>query len=54
MNYVEKKVKYLGLCIEKDQEYQIEEDDLQMMLKQKLDGTLHQYFAQQLDWHEKN
>lgn len=41
-------IKYLGLCIEKDDEQIIDEDDLIMIRKQMMEGTIHKYYAQEL------
>lgn len=48
----ERQIKYLGLVIEKDEEYQILEDDLRMMRYQKENGCISRFFAKELDRYE--
>ena len=49
---IERQIKYLGLVIEKDEEYQIQEDDLQMMRYQKQNGCISRFSAKELDQFE--
>ena len=49
---VERQIKYLGLVIEKDEEYQIQEDDLQIMRYQKQNGCISRFSAKELERYE--
>lgn len=49
---VERQIKYLGLVIEKDEEYQIQEDDLQVMRYQKQNGCISRFSAKELEQYE--
>ena len=45
----ERQIKYLGLVIEKDEEYVLQEDDLEMMYHELNDGTISRFFAKELE-----
>ena len=49
---VERQIKYLGLVIEKDEEYLIQEDDLQIMRIQKQNGCISRFSAKELERYE--
>lgn len=49
---VERQIKYLGLVIEKDEEYLIQEDDLQIMRFQKQNGCISRFSAKELERYE--
>ena len=49
---VERQIKYLGLVIEKDEEYLIQEDDLEMMRFQKQNGCISRFSAKELERYE--
>ena len=46
---VERQIKYLGLVIEKDEEYLIQDDDLQIMRIQKQNGCISRFSAKELE-----
>lgn len=48
----ERQIKYLGLVIEKDDEYQIQEDDLMMMRHWKQTGCISRFSANELERYE--
>jgi len=49
---VERQIKYLGLVIEKDEEYQLQEDDIQVMRYQKQNGCISRFSAKELEQYE--
>lgn len=49
---VERQIKYLGLVIEKDEEYDIADDDLIMMRNQKQNGCISRFSANELRRYE--
>lgn len=45
----ERQIKYLGLVIEKDEEYVLMEDDLKMMYEELKEGTISRFSAKELE-----
>lgn len=49
---MERQIKYLGLVIEKDEEYELQDDDIEMMRNQKENGCISRFSAKELQLYD--